>query len=135
MTTGARPKGTPTYDAFLARLEPELSVSDLDTRARNAAGIVEKALAEGDDQLAVKAFDRLVLRWQQREDLTPAPDWLWRQRHETVSALFAALDDTHPIAEPVTMQFYVTLARASGEDREAAEAYGWQRTRIWLEHA
>lgn len=133
MTTIARrPSGTPTYDAFRARLEPELSIDDLDTRARNAAAIVTRALADGDAALAVKAFKRMVERWEQREALRSAPEWLWKQRHETVSGMFESVEDSHPVAEAVTMQFYITLARVDGMDREEAEAYGWRQTRQWF---
>lgn len=130
MTTAHRPS-SPAMEAFYARLEPELSAQDLDTRAANAAGIVLKAIAEGNEDLTSRAFARMVERWAQREDRLPAPAWMWDQRHQTVGDILNQCPDEWPVLEAAWTAWYTTMARAGGQDRETSDAYAYERVQNW----
>ena len=120
---------------FRARLEPELTVSDLDTRAGKAAAVLAKAVGEGNDGLAGRALTRLLERWAEREALIAAPVWLWGRRADALEAVFSAIDDTHPSARAVTEAWYMTICRASGEDADTAGAHAYRMTQAWFRGA
>jgi hypothetical protein len=88
-------KGTMmTSAAFTQRLQPELELHDLDTRARNAQRYALDALAAGDADRFRQAVERLLLRFGQYDALAPL-GWPMRDvyfgRHGLVWAILEAL--------------------------------------------
>ena len=120
---------------FRARLEPELTVDDLDTRAGKAAAVLGQAIGDGNDGLAGRALARLLERWAEREALIAAPVWLWGRRADGLEAVFSAIEDAHPLARRVTEAWYTTVCRASGEDADIAGAHAYRMTQAWFRGA
>lgn len=127
---GAAPLPPATLADFKTRLgvtsEPD-QVADLDTRANVAAGIVLKALADGNTDLADRAFTRMAERWEQREALQPAPRQLWEHRYDQALAIFEAAPTGSPIEQTAHWQVYYTADRSAGRVHNLAVGYADRR--------
>lgn len=115
-------------DAFYARLEPELTNADLERRSVNAVRLCLEALEKGDTALAVRAFDRLLERWDQRDQRQPAlARWMWVKRHAAVEAIEAAAPEGWGRLPALWHQYYCTMGRIDGMSAEAADDYAYER--------
>lgn len=114
--------------AFRARLEPELTAQDLDTRAGKALEICLASIAEDNEDRATRAFARMVQRWAERDALLPAPKWILRQRYDLVAEVLSEVpEEWAGLMEAVWTQFYITLVRLGGMSADAASDYAYGR--------
>lgn len=128
MTTVARALG-PAMEKFYARLEPEYSAEDRRKRAENALRLCLEALEQEDVAFAETAFDRMVQRWEEHDDLLSASPYDWGKRHEAIEAVLPLVpDEAAVLLDKVWWQFYVTMAGAMGmADADERDGYAWQR--------
>lgn len=119
---------TTAHENFIARLEPEYRIDDLDQRAAKAAGVLADASEAGDWPLVSRAAARITERWAERDALAPAPVWLWQRRAVAIEAALAAApiaawawsDEADDALETVWRLWYYALMRSDGaSDGEA----------------
>lgn len=125
-----------TSTTFRERLQPELEMDDLATRAKVAQGYALQAIADGDAERLTQAVARMTLRFEQYDALAPA-GWpmrdVYRDRHGLVWAILEALgEDGHDAMFNRLLEVaYQYAAESAGVDREAATTEAALSMRRW----
>lgn len=130
---------TPQQQAFPLRLEPERSIGDLDQRSARALSVLAEAAAAGDWALMARALARAQERWAEREQLAPAPAWLWQGRYQALDAALVAAPVTgwavdSEVGEAMAAlwrAWYYTAARGGGMSGVDADVFAVERTANW----